>query len=266
MTPSSTQLGGSLADAAVLITGAAQGIGEAIAWRAVEAGASALVLTDRKAEPLAAVAEAICAAGAGVVTFCGDLSNADFVATLVPGATKAFGRLDGLVNAAGVATRTPLLDTGLDAWDSLIAVNAKAPFFLMRDFVRSCVETGKPGSVVNISSMNAKRGIPDLPVYSAAKAALDALTKNLAHGWGRHRVRFNGINVGWVDTPGEREIQAALGQAPDWLDSVGAAEPFGRLLTPDDVARLSVFLLGQDSFPMTGSIIDQEQVVAGGRG
>lgn len=257
---------GSLAEAAVLVTGAAQGIGEAIAWRAAEAGAAALVLTDRNGERLSEVARALGAIGAAVHVVIGDLGDAGFVETLVPRALDTFGRLDGLVNAAGVATRTPLLEARAADWDALFAVNAKAPFLLMRDLVRHCAEAGRPGSIVNISSMNAKRGLAELPVYSATKAALDALTKNVAHGWGRHRVRANAIQVGWVDTPGERQMQASLGRPAEWLDAAGADQPFGRLLTADDVARLAVFLLGSDSFPMTGSVIDQEQVVAGGRG
>ncbi len=257
---------GSLANAVVLVTGAAQGIGEAIAWRAVEAGATALVLADRNGGRLAEVARALTAIGAAAHTVTGDLGDAAFAETLVLRTLETFGRLNGLVNAAGVATRTPLLETSAADWDALFAVNARAPFLLMRDFVRHCTDAGQPGSIVNISSMNAKRGLPDLPVYSATKAALDALTKNVAHGWGRHRVRVNAIQVGWVDTPGERQMQASLGQVPEWLDEAGAAQPFGRLLNADDVARLAIFLLGSDSFPMTGSVIDQEQVVAGGRG
>jgi len=255
-----------LANVAVLITGAAQGIGKAIAWRAVDAGATALVLSDRNAARLTEAVRCLTTAGASVHAVCGDLSDPAFAEALVPRAVSTFGRLDALVNAAGLSTRTPLFDSHAAEWDALFAVNARAPFLLMRDFVRHCVDAGRPGSVVNISSMNALRGIADLSIYSASKAALNTLTKNLAHEWNRYRIRFNAINVGWADTPGERQMQASLGQAPDWLDAVAAVEPFGRLLTPDDVARLAVFLLGSDSFPMTGSVVDQEQVVAGGRG
>lgn len=249
----------------VLITGAAQGIGEAIAHRCRQAGAAALVLVDRNGYRLAHATHALRGEGAEVHALIGDLGDHSFVESLVPRAVELAGGLDALANAAGVATRTPLLDSDLEAWDGLFAVNARAPYFLMRDLVRHCVEADKPGSIVNISSMNAKRGIPDLPIYSATKAALDALTRNIAHGWADRRVRVNAIQVGWADTPGERQLQAKLGQAPDWLDAMSAAQPFGRLLSADDVARLAVFLLGSDSFPMTGSVIDQEQVVAGGR-
>jgi len=250
----------------VVITGAAQGVGKAIAMAAAAAGASAIALVDRDGAGLSLAAGEVRSLGVSVHTFEGDLGDHDFVCTVVPRVLSGLGDVDGLVNAAGVATRTPLLTSDIADWESLFAVNARAPYFLMRDFIAHRAALGGGGSIVNISSMNAKRGIPDLPIYSATKATLDLLTKNIAHSWSHLRIRANAIDAGWLDTPGERQLQLALGKAPDWLDEVSMKEPFGRLMNADDVARLSIFLLGEDSFPMTGSVIDQEQVVAGGRG
>ena len=120
--------------------------------------------------------------------------------------------------------------------------------------------------MVNIQSINAHGGTPELAVYAATKAALSLLTKNAAFSHRFDRIRINGINVGWTDTPAERHMQAVtLGQGEGWLDKAEKAQPFGRLLVPDDIARLALFLLGDESFPMTGAVIDHEQWVVGVR-
>jgi NAD(P)-dependent dehydrogenase (short-subunit alcohol dehydrogenase family) len=249
----------------VLVTGAAQGVGAAIARGCVDAGCSALFLVDRDLAGLQRRAREFGEAGVACEFTCGDLTDADFVESLIPLAVKSLGGLDALANVAGLANRTPLLEATREDWDLLFNLNAKAPFLLMRDFVKHCVAENKGGSVMNISSMNAIRGTAELTIYSATKGALDVLTKNLAHGFGTHRVRFNAIDAGWMDSPGERAMMKSLGHPPDFLDEMGRQQPFGRLIEPEDVARLAVFLLGADSYPMTGAVIAHEQIVAGGR-
>ena len=125
-------------------------------------------------------------------------------------------------------------------------------------------ERGQGGAIVNILSINAHCGAPELAVYSASKGALAMLTRNAANAHRFDRIRVNGINVGWADTPAERIMQAeTLGHGPGWLDAANASQPFGRLLAPQDVANLAVFLLSDAAGPMTGALIDQEQWVMG---
>jgi NAD(P)-dependent dehydrogenase (short-subunit alcohol dehydrogenase family) len=120
------------------------------------------------------------------------------------------------------------------------------------------------GAIVNILSINAHCGSPELAVYSATKGALATLTRNAANAHRFDRIRINGINVGWTDTPAERIMQAeTLGHGPGWLDAANASQPFRRLLAADEVANLAVFLLSDASGPMTGALIDQEQWVVG---
>ncbi|WP_292075261.1 SDR family oxidoreductase, partial [Mesorhizobium sp.] len=115
---------------------------------------------------------------------------------------------------------------------------------------------------VNILSINAHCGSPELAVYSATKGALATLTKNAANAHRFDRIRVNGINVGWTDTPAERVMQAeTLGQGPGWLDAANATQPFGRLFSVTDIANLAVFLLSDAAGPMTGTLVDQEQWV-----
>lgn len=253
-----------LDDKVLLITGSSQGIGAMIAELAARSGASALFLTDRQQEKGEAVARRIEALGAQTAFVPADLADERAPARVVGECLSRFGRIDGLVNAAALTNRASLLDGTLSQWDSLFAVNARAPFFLMQHAVKAMRESGRGGAIVNIVSMNAHCGTPELAIYSATKAALVLLTKNAANAHRSDRIRANAIAMGWTDTPGERKMQAdILGKGPGWLDEAERSQPFGRLFTPADVANLAVFLLSDAGGPMTGAIIDQEQWVVG---
>ena len=146
-------------------------------------------------------------------------------------ALKRFGRVDALVNSAGATDRGALVDADLALWERLYAVNARAPFFLMQRLVNHLRSRGAPGSIVNILSVHAHGGSPPLAVYASTKAALAGLTRNTAHAHRFDRIRVNGINVGWVDTPAERQMQAVtLGLGEKWLAEASARQPSGRLL------------------------------------
>jgi NAD(P)-dependent dehydrogenase (short-subunit alcohol dehydrogenase family) len=123
---------------------------------------------------------------------------------------------------------------------------------------------GAAGSIVNILSMNAHCGIPDLAVYAGTKGALATLTRNAAHAHMADRIRVNGINLGWVATESEARMQAeVLGHGPGWETAAAAGLPLKRLVTAEECARLAVFLLGAASVPMSGAVVDFEQKVAG---
>jgi NAD(P)-dependent dehydrogenase (short-subunit alcohol dehydrogenase family) len=252
-----------LAGGVYAVTGATQGIGAAIARRLAERGAAGIVVAGRDKARGAAVAADLKAAGAEPVLVTGDLAEADTCREIVTAADRAFGRLDGLVNAAGVTDRGSLDDTTPELWDRIFAVNVRAPFFLIQEAVRIMRREGIEGRIVNIVTMSSHGGQPKLVPYSASKAALAALTRNLAHGLLGDRIRVNGINIGWTDTPNEHQVQRAEGQDVDWLARAAAAQPFGRLIEPDDVARLALFLLSADSGVMTGAVIDHDQMVIG---
>jgi len=247
---------------AVLVTGAAQGIGREIALDLAKAGAAALVLIDRQQERGEAVADEVRALGAEAGFILADLAEEDAPARVIEQAIARFGRIDSLVNAAAVTDRAAVADVSPAAWDRIFAVNARAPAFLMQAVIRHLKERQAPVTILNILSVNAAGGTPDLAIYAASKAALSLLTRNAAHAHRFDRIRINGINPGWVDTPGERQMQSVtLGLGDGWLAEASARLPIGRLLLPEDVARLALFLLGDASFPMTGSLVDLEQYV-----
>ncbi len=244
----------------VLVTGATQGVGRAIAAAAARAGAAGLLLTGRDARRGAEAAAEIAALGAPAHFHAAELDEPDAPAQIVAAALERFGRIDALVNAAALTDRGAVANASIELWDKLYAVNARAPFFLMQGVINHLRERGAPGAIVNILSINAHGGTPALAVYASTKAALALLTKNAAYAHRFDRIRVNGINVGWTDTPGERKMQAVtLGLGEGWLAAANAAQPTGRLLQPEDVARLALFLLSDLSSPMTGALIDQDQ-------
>jgi NAD(P)-dependent dehydrogenase (short-subunit alcohol dehydrogenase family) len=247
----------------VIVTGAASGIGRAIAVLAAVEGVGALVLTDRDGEGLARSGAAVAPPG-GVLALTDDLEDPAAPARIAEAALARFGRIDGLVNAAGLTTRGSFVTGTAALWDRLFAVNARAGFLLMQAAIADMRARAAAGSIVNILSMNAHCGIPDLAVYAASKGAMATLTRNAAHAHMADRIRVNGINLGWVATATEHRVQAEeLGLGADWLREASARQPLGRLVGEEEAARLAVFLLGAASVPMSGALIDFEQKVVG---
>jgi NAD(P)-dependent dehydrogenase (short-subunit alcohol dehydrogenase family) len=242
---------------AVVVTGAASGIGAAIARMLVAEGVGGLLLTDRDGAGLRRMAAEV---SAEVVE--ADLTDADAPVTIAKAARDRFGRIDGLVNAAGLTTRGSFETGTREVWESLFAVNARAGFFLMQAAIADMKGRKAAGAVVNILSMNAHCGIPELAIYAGTKGAMATLTKNAARAHMAERIRVNGINLGWVATEAEVAMQAAR-NGTGWLEAEAAAMPLGRLVTAEECARLAVFLLSDASIPMSGALIDLEQKVAG---
>ncbi|MEX0970343.1 MAG: oxidoreductase [Paracoccaceae bacterium] len=248
-----------LLDKVVIVTGAASGIGAAIAREAADAGAARLMLTDRDAAGLEVIATELRAG------FCvADLAAPDAPAKIMQATTSLFGRVDGLVNAAGLTTRAALTNGSAADWDRVFAVNAREQFFLMQAVVGDMLARKSAGTIVNILSINAQCGAPELAIYSGSKGALATLTKNAANAHMADRIRANGINLGWVATPGEVHMQAEiLGRGTGWLAKEEAKMPLGRLVQAEDAARLAIFMLSDASAPMTGVLADLEQKVMG---
>ncbi len=273
-----------LQDRVVLVSGGTSGLGAAIARAAAREGALVAV-TGRRREPGEALAAELSATGSGATgsgatgsgaTGSGaagtkalfvqaDIAEVEQARACVTATVAGFGRVDSLVNAAGLTSRGTLLDTTPELFDAHIAVNLKAPFFLMQAVVADLVARNAPGTIVNVLSMSAHGGQPYLAPYVAAKAGLAGLTRNAAHAHRRDRIRINGLNIGWTDTEGEDQTQRRFhGAGDDWREKAGASLPMGKLGQPDEIADFVVFLLSDRSGVVTGSVIDWDQNVLGG--
>lgn len=255
---------GDLRGKVAIVTGSTQGVGEAIATRIVQWGGAGVVVCGRNRERGAAVVRLLEASGARAVFVAADLAEADAVARIVEACRQAFGRLDCLVNAAASTERGGLLDAEAAFVDAMFAANVRAPFLLMQAAARLMRAAGGGGAMVNILSVNAHCGAPELAVYSATKGALATLTRNAANALAGDRIRVNGINLGWTDTPAEHVVQEKTSpHGKGWLEAANRIRPFGRLIRADEVADLAAFLLSANAGVMTGALIDYEQWVVG---
>jgi NAD(P)-dependent dehydrogenase (short-subunit alcohol dehydrogenase family) len=250
----------------LVVTGATQGLGAAIARRAARIGAAGIVISGRDADRGGRTRDELVAVGCEAEFVAADLSRAEPCAAIIEACAQRFGRLDGLVNAAGLSTRGTLDDTSVELWDRLFAVNARAPFLLMQHAARLIRAGGQGGSVVNIITMASHGGEPVLAAYAASKGALATLTRNAGYSLQPDRIRVNGLNIGWTATEGEHGVQTATGRPDDWLADADARSPLGRLLRPDDIAPMVTYLLSDAARMVTGSIIDFDQTVHGPNG
>ncbi|MGF1563088.1 MAG: SDR family oxidoreductase [Geminicoccaceae bacterium] len=254
-----------LDDKIAIVTGGTQGLGAAIARRFADAGAAAIVTCGRNAQKGDAVAAAITDA-TSVPVHCvpADLGKVEECRQVVAEADRRYGRVDILVNAAGVTDRGTILDTSPELFDAMFAVNVRGPFFLMQDVAKIMIREGIAGAMVNIGSASALAGQPFIAAYCASKGALATLTRNTAFSLMRNRIRVNQLNIGWMASDGEDRIQREYhGADPDWLDKAAAEQPFGRLLAPEEVARAVAYLASEDAGMMTGTVAHFDQSVWG---
>src|ERR1051325_936993 len=244
----------------LIVTGSTSGIGRAIVERCVREGARVLVHGINRDEGLAVVA----ALGASARLHIDDLADANSARRIVKAALDAFGRIDAVVNNAAAVVRSNLVSTTAELFDQVMAVNARAPLLLIQAACAALEANG--GCVLNIGSINAYSGEPDLLAYSASKGALMTLSRNLANALGARGVRVNHINPGWVLTEREFALQRQLGMAEGWSANVPREfAPSGRLIAPEEIASAAVYWLGDESRPISGAVVELEQLSVIGR-
>jgi NAD(P)-dependent dehydrogenase (short-subunit alcohol dehydrogenase family) len=261
----SSQLRDSLLDSkAVLVSGGTQGLGAAVAAAAARNGADVAVTGRRKDVGERCAAELSAQTGRTVCYVRADAGDVEDGKAAVAETVDRFGRIDCLVNCAGLTTRGTMLDTTPELFDQHIAVNVRGPFFLMQAAITDMAARGEGGSIVNVITMSVHGGQPYLAPYVTSKSGLVGLTRNaaFAHRW--DRIRINGVNIGWTETDGEDATQRRFHDADDdWLAKAAAAQPMGKLGQVDEIADFIVFLLSLRSGVVTGSVIDWDQVVPG---
>ena len=237
-----------------VVTGASRGLGEA-AVRAMVAEGARVVAAARSTDALAALADEL---GDAVAPVPCDMRDRSAVAALVDEAVNRFGRLDSVVNNAGIAPASKFVDQPDEAFDEVLAVNLAAPAALARRAARHWIDAGSPGSVINVASTSALKGKPTLAAYSASKGGLLRLTEALAGEWARHNIRVNVIAPGAFET----DAQAAVLGDPDTLAARLRKIPIRRMGQPDELGPLVCYLASEASGFVTGScfVIDGGEV------
>lgn len=237
-----------LQDRIALVTGGANGIGAACARRFVAEGAR-VVLVDRDEAAGAALAAEL---GAAAHFIDGDVTASGFAAQCVVQARERYGRLDVLLNNAGITHACGFLELDEADFDRVLAINLKSYFLFGQAAARAMVEQGGGGAIVNMSSVNAILALPDQVPYVVSKGAVNQLTRVMAMGLAPHGIRVNAIGPGTIAT--ELARRAVMG-SPEARHKLLSRTPMGRLGEPDEVARVAVFLASDDASYMTGQTV-----------
>lgn len=230
-----------------VVTGASKGIGASIAQHLAAEGASVVVNYSSSKEGADRVVAAIARNGGKAVAVQANLADPGDIRRLFGRAREAFGKLDILVNNAGVYQFAPLEEVTPELFHSMFDLNVLGLILASQEAVKQFGPEG--GSIINISSVAATSAPPTTSVYSASKAAVDAVTRSLAQELGPRKIRVNSINPGMVETEG---FQAAGIAESDFRKQTESRTPLGRIGRPQDIAPAAVFLASADSSWITG--------------
>jgi 3-oxoacyl-[acyl-carrier protein] reductase len=241
---------GKLQGKVAVVTGASKGIGAGIARALGAAGASVVVNYASDKSGAETVVTDIKTGGGQAVAVKGDVSKAADVKHLFDETRKAFGRLDVLVNNAGVFKFAPLEETTEEEYQRQFGINVLGPLLATREALPLFGSGG--GSVINISSVVSRMGIPGSVIYAGTKGALDTITQVLASELGPRKIRVNSINPGMVESEG---THAAGFIGGDFQKNIESQAPLGRIGQPDDIAKVAVFLASEDAGWLTGERI-----------
>jgi NAD(P)-dependent dehydrogenase (short-subunit alcohol dehydrogenase family) len=237
-----------------IVTGGATGIGRGISELLAREGAR-VVIANRSEEHGKEAERCIREAGGRALFVRTDVAREDDCRNLVAAAVKEYGKLDVLVNNAGIFPRSTLEETTSELWDQIFAVNLKGAFFCCKHAVPEMRNQGA-GSIVTIGSANAYVGGANLFAYSVSKGGTITMTRNLAAALAKDRIRVNWVNPGWVITEMEIEIQAKEGHDEEWLAEAGRRMPLGRHQVPEDAAYAVLYLASDESSQVSGDLLN----------
>jgi NAD(P)-dependent dehydrogenase (short-subunit alcohol dehydrogenase family) len=245
----------SLEGKVAVITGGTQGIGAAVGRLFATEGAR-VVLGGRQRGKGEALARTL-----GGIYQETDLARVEDCRGLVDAALRAHDGVDILVNCAADSSRSTVDDFTPEFFERQFAINVRAPLLLAQQAAPSLRK--RKGVIINIGSVNSFMGEPKLLVYSATKGALQTASRNLANAFKFDRVRVYCLNLGWVDTEGERAVLAKLGHPADFIDTQGTRWPLGRPLKAPEVAEVCLFLASDKAAPFSGTVLELEQFPTG---
>ncbi len=247
-----------------VITGGTQGLGFATAALMKARGADGLVLVGRDHDKGSAAARSLSDDHCRAVFVGADLNNDSDVQRVIDGVDAEFGTAHAFVNCAAATWRGTVWNTTAAMWDEMLGLNVKMPGLLITGLAKVMKREHVAGSMVLVSSIAHHGGNEVLWPYSTSKHALETMVRSAAFSLMPENIRVNMVNPGWMDTPNEHVTQQRFHDAPDdWLVHAEAAQPFGRLLKPAEVARVICFLASDESGMMTGASLDMDQTIPG---
>ncbi len=233
----------------VIVTGAASGIGQAIATVFAQQGAAVVIDYVGKPGTADQTLAKIKAVGGRAIAVTADVSNPDQVQAMIDQTVKNFGSLDIFINNAGIEFKHPFLEFPLEQFQKIVAVNLQGPFVCCQAAARQMVKQGKGGRIINISSIHEDLPMPTNAPYCATKGGLRMLTRTIALELAPHKITVNNIGPGAIFTPIDADVEANKALE----DALMAEIPLGRWGKPEEVANLAVFLASDDAAYMTGS-------------
>jgi glucose 1-dehydrogenase len=246
-----------------VITGSSLGIGSAIALAFAKEGAA--VAVDYRSHPDEAkeIVDQVEASGGRAISVHADVSSPEDVTNLVKKAVEEFGRLDVMVNNAGTEEKMPFLETPLEVWNRIIAVNLTGVWLGCQEAARQMVSQGGSGRIINVSSVHEDLPMPTNSPYCAAKGGLRMLTRTIAVELASHNITVNNIAPGAVDTPMDASLRENASEMQELLSEI----PLRRMGKPEEVAALAVYLASDAAAYVTGStfVIDGGMMRHSGR-